>query len=115
MAVSLAICTLKIEVLPDERFRRELDDLHINLPVDLFTLLLGGTVSCPTIDKSVDLTIPQGTANGKVFRLRGLGMPKLRNPKEHGNLYATVEAKLPANLSEPEIDLVKQWRLKRNP
>jgi curved DNA-binding protein len=101
---------LKVEVLPDDRFQREGDDLKISLPVDLFTMLLGGTVKVPTIDKTVSLTIPEGTPNGKVFRLRGLGMPKLRNPKERGNLYAAVEAVLPDHLSSAEIELVRQWR-----
>ena len=82
--------------------------------MDLFTLLLGGSVSCPTIDKKVQLTIPPGTANGKVFRLKGLGMPKLRKPKERGDLYATVEARLPENLSEDELDLVRQWQKMRS-
>ncbi len=101
---------LKVEVLPDERFQRDRNDLKINLPVDLFTLLLGGTVKVPTIDKTVSLTIPKGTPSGKVFRLRGLGMPKLRKPEERGNLYATVEAVLPEHLSSAELDLVRQWR-----
>jgi len=101
---------LKVKVLPDEKFQREGDNLKISLLVDLFTLLLGGSVKCPTIDKTVDLTIPAGTSNGKVFRLRGLGMPKLRNPDERGDLYATVEAKLPENLTDAETKLVKQWR-----
>lgn len=101
---------LKVEILPDDRFQRESDDLKTNLQVDLFTLLLGGSVSCPTIDKTVELTIPRGTANGKVFRLRGLGMPKLRNPKERGDLFATTLAKLPENLSTNEIELINQWK-----
>jgi curved DNA-binding protein len=105
---------LKVEVLPDDKFQREGNDLRVNLPVDLFTLLLGGSASCPTIDKTVELTIPPGTANGKVFRLKGLGMPKLRNPKERGDLYATVEARLPENLSEAELDLIRQWQKMRS-
>ena len=105
---------LKVEVLPDNRFQRDGDDLKVNLPVDLFILLLGGSVDCPTIDKTVKLKIPKDTANGKVFRLRGLGMPKLRNPEKRGDLYATVEAKLPQNLSDAEIDLLKQWQAMRS-
>jgi curved DNA-binding protein len=100
---------LKIEVLPDDKFQREGDNLKIKLPVDLFTLLLGGEVKVPTIDKTVSLSIPQGTPNGKVFRLKKLGMPKLGNPKERGNLYATIEAVIPDNLSSAEIELVKKW------
>ena len=106
---------LKVKVLADDRFHRESDDLKINLPVDLFTLLLGGVVIVPTMDKTVELTIPKETTNGKVFRLRGLGMPKLRNPNEHGDLYATVEAKLPDHLSDAEVELAKQWRNLRSP
>lgn len=101
---------LKVEVLPDERFQREGDDLRIVVPVDLFTLLLGGTVKVSTIDRPVELKIPEGTANGKVFRLRGLGMPKLHKPTERGDLYATTEAKLPDRLTDEEMDFVRQWR-----
>jgi curved DNA-binding protein len=105
---------LKVEVLPDNNYHREGDDLKIDLPVDLFTLLLGGSVDCSSIDKTVKLKIPQGTANGKVFRLRGLGMPKLRDPDERGDLYATVEARLPPNLTDAEVDLLKQWQKMRS-
>lgn len=105
---------LRIEVLPDDRYRREGDDLNVVVSVDLFTLLLGGSVEVSSLDKSVKLKIPKGTANGKVFRLRGLGMPKLRSPEQRGDLYATVEAELPQKLSDAELDLVRQWRDKRS-
>jgi curved DNA-binding protein len=105
---------LKIEVLPDKEYVREGDNLKINLPVDIFTLVLGGEVPVPAIDKTVQLTIPKATSIGKVFRLRGLGMPKLRKPKERGDLLVTVEAKIPQDLSEKEIDLIKQWKAIRD-
>ncbi len=105
---------LKIEVLPDEDYVRDGDNLKINLQVDIFTLVLGGEVPVLAIDKTVQLTIPKTTQNGKVFRLRGLGMPKLRKPNEHGDLLVTVEAKIPQNLSEKEIDLIKQWKAIRD-
>ena len=101
---------LKIQVAPDDTFQREGDDLKVTLPVDLFTFLLGGEVPVSTIDKTVHLTIPKGTANGKSFRLRGLGMPKLRKPDERGDLYVTVEVQLPENLSEAEIKLIEDWK-----
>jgi curved DNA-binding protein len=41
-------------------------------------------------------------------------MPKLRNPKERGDLYAAVEARLPENLSEAELDLIRQWQKMRS-
>ncbi|MDI6695752.1 MAG: J domain-containing protein [Anaerolineales bacterium] len=101
---------LKVEVLPHPTFTREGDDLKITLPVDLYTALLGGEVKVPTLDRPVDLTIPPETANGKVFRLRGLGMPNLKNPQERGNLYVTVQVQLPRNLSQKEKELFRQLR-----
>jgi curved DNA-binding protein len=101
---------LHIEVLPHERFVREGDNLSLIMPVDLFILLLGGKVTVPGIDRAVVLDIPAGTANGRVFRLKGLGMPHLKKPEQRGDLLVKVEAKLPEHLSEPEKELVQQWR-----
>lgn len=106
---------LHIEVLPHALFQRDGDDLRINLPVDLYTLLLGGAADVPTLEKPVKLTIPPETANGKLFRLRGLGMPNLRNPEQRGDLYARVEVQLPARLSAEEKELFSRLRaLQRN-
>ena len=57
--------------------------------------------------------IRKRTPNGKVFRLRGLGMPNLRKPDERGDLYVTVEVRLPESLSDEELKLVEQWRTLR--
>jgi curved DNA-binding protein len=105
---------LKVEVLPHELYERDGDDLRLTLPVDLFTALLGGKISVPTLDKSVNLTIPEGTRNGKVFRLRNLGMPKLRQPDERGDLYVTVTVELPARLTAEEKEVVQQWQAIRS-
>lgn len=101
---------LKIEVLPHPVFKREGDDLKVTVPVDLYDAILGGEVDVSTIDKTVKLKIPAGTDNGKIFRLRGLGMPKLKNPKKRGDLYATVEVHLPKNLSAEERKLFEELR-----
>jgi curved DNA-binding protein len=58
----------------------------------------------------VKLTIPKGTNSGKSFRLNGLGMPKIKNPSQRGDLYATVEAQIPQNLSKEEEELLEKWR-----
>lgn len=101
---------LKIQVKPHPKYKREVDDLKVSLPVDLYTAILGGTVRVPAIDRSVELTIPAGTGNGKSFRLRGLGMPNLRNPQQRGNLIATVQVQLPAELSAEERQLFEKLR-----
>ncbi len=101
---------LKIEVLPHSRFERDGDDLKTQQTIDLYTALLGGKVNVTTIDKTVELTIPPETQNGKTFRLRGLGMPNVKNPDQRGDLYVTVTIELPRNLTEEEKRLFEQLR-----
>ena len=101
---------LTIEVLPDERFERDNDDLKTPVPVDLFIMLLGGKVSVAGLDRAVMLDIPPETPNGRVFRLRGIGMPKMKHPDQRGDLYVTAEAVLPQHLTARQKELVKQWK-----
>ncbi len=101
---------LRVEVLPHDLYERDGDDLRLTLPVDLFTVLLGGKISVPALDKSVNLTIPEGTRNGKVFRLRNLGMPKLRQPDDRGDLYVTLVVELPRDLSDEEKRVLREWQ-----
>lgn len=101
---------LNVEMLPHERFRREGDDLHVSLPVNLYTAVLGGEAAVPTLEKSVMLTIPPGTQNGKRFRLRNLGMPQLRNSEQRGDLYAEIDVRLPTQLNTEQRQLFEQLR-----
>jgi len=101
---------LRVNVRDDTQFDREGDDLRVNVPVDLYTAVLGGEAKVPTLQGSVMLTIPSGTENGQVFRLRGKGMPKLRNPEEHGDLYAQVDVQLPTDLSPRQRELFEELR-----
>jgi len=101
---------LSIEVLPDKRFLRDNDDLKTTVSADLFTMLLGGKLSVPGIDRTVNLPIPPETSNGRVFRLRGLGMPKIKHPDQRGDLYVSVETVLPQKLTAKEKELLEQWK-----
>jgi curved DNA-binding protein len=101
---------LTIEVLPDKRFQLDDDDLRTSVPVDLFTMLLGGKVSVAGLDRAVMLDIPPETPNGRVFRLTGLGMPKMKHPDQRGDLYVTAEAVLPQHLTGRQKELVEQWK-----
>jgi curved DNA-binding protein len=105
---------LRINVTPDSRFRREGNDLRVTVPVDLYSAVLGGEVQVETLDRPVVLTIPAGAQNGKTFRLRGLGMPELRNPDQRGDLLAVVEVTLPTGLSAEEKNLFEQLRKLRS-
>lgn len=105
---------LKVEVKPHEQFTRDGDDLRVQVPVDLYTALLGGEVAVPTLERSVVLTVPAGTQNGRTFRLRGLGMPKLKQPDQRGDLLAEVSVKLPSELSAEEKELLQKLRAMRS-
>lgn len=113
-AVGQGDILLKVEVAPNEQFTRTGDDLRVQVPVDLYTALLGGEVAVPTIDRSVMLTIPTGTHNGRVFRLRGLGMPQLKQPDQRGDLLAEVAIKLPMDLTAEEKELFQKLRTIRS-
>jgi len=99
---------LMITVREHPRFKREGNNLRLRLPVDLYTLVLGGEVIVPTLKGQVSLKIPPETRAGQVFRLRGQGMPLLRNPSQHGDLYVEVQPIIPQKLSEREKDLFRQ-------
>lgn len=101
---------LNVKVQPHDRFQREGDDLKTTVPVDLYTAVLGGQIPVSSLGRTVNLTIPPETDNGKQFRLRGLGMPNLRNPNKRGDLYAVVSIQIPHNLGEDEKELFKQLR-----
>lgn len=99
---------LVVEVLPDPRFERKGDDLYTDVTVDLYTAVLGGEVRVPTLDGNVVLTIPAGTQGGQSFRLSGRGMPQLRNPKVHGDLYVRVKVQIPRSLTPEQRKLFEQ-------
>ena len=99
---------LRVRVVPDPRFEREESDLHTTVPVDLYTMVLGGEVRVPTMTGEVVLTIPAGTQSGRTFRLRGKGMPRLRQPDQHGDIYAKVEVRLPTQLTPQQRDLFEE-------
>ena len=101
---------LNVALEPHPRYTREGDNLRVKVPVDLYTALLGGEVQVAAIDKTVALTIPAGTQNGKVIRLRGLGMPHLKQPDQRGDLLAELEVHLPTHLSEKEKALFSELR-----
>ncbi len=105
---------LVVNVLPDKQYEREGDNLTVHVPVDLYTAVLGGTAAVAALDKTVKLTIPAGTENGKRIRLRGLGMPNIRNNDQRGDLYAKINIQIPQDLTEKEQSLFAELRALRN-
>lgn len=99
---------LKIKVQPHSRFSVKDQDLHVKVPVDLYCAVLGGEVPLPTMEGTVQLKIKAGTQPGAKLALTGKGMPDVKKPDARGKLVATVDVKLPRNLSAQEQSLFKQ-------
>ena len=96
-------------VRPDPRFERRGDDLHVDVKAPLETFLLGGEAHVPTPDgRTLALTIPPGTQDGRVFRLRGQGMPHL-GAKARGDLHARVHVQLPSRLTRRQQELARDF------
>lgn len=104
---------LRIQVAPHPTFERDGDDIRCEIPVDLYTALLGGEVTVPTLKGSLALKIPAETQAGKTFRLAGQGMPRLNEPNVSGDLYAQVRVVLPEKLSDKEREMFTQLAKQR--
>ena len=101
---------LVVRLLPHQRYERKGDDLYTKVEPSLYTLLLGGQVQVPTLSgKTINLTIPEQTQNGRTFRLGGQGMPAIRSDRR-GDLYVMVSAQLPTRLSARERKLFEELR-----
>ena len=106
-----------VRVRPHSRFERRGADLVTEAGVPLEDAVLGGEVEVRTLSgKHVALKLPPLTQNGRVFRLSGLGMPKLEakgKGKARGDLLVRVRVVLPESLSERERTLFEQLREER--
>ncbi|MDH7486756.1 MAG: J domain-containing protein [Anaerolineae bacterium] len=106
---------LQVEVQPHPTFERRGDDLYCDVPVDLYTAVLGGEVRVPRLGgQPLVLRIPPGTQGGRTFRLQGMGMPRLHQPDQHGHLYAQVRIVIPQDLTPREKELFEELARLRN-
>ena len=94
---------LVVRIRPHPRFERRGQDLHTRVAVPITTAVLGGEVTVPTLSGStLRLKVPEMTSGGRVFRLRGHGMPVVGKPDERGDLYVTADLQLPATITDEE-------------
>lgn len=106
---------LTIYVENHPQFLRQGDDLYMTQTIDLYTAVLGGKVTIPTLKGKVNVTIPPGTQPGKRLRLKGLGMPRYDYPSQYGDLYITIQVEIPTDLTPRERQLFEELRLLRHP
>jgi len=104
---------LNVTVRPDPAFERDNNNLRTSVTIDIYTALLGGEVTVPTMKGDVQLKIPAGTQPNQVVRLREQGMPHLHDAKNFGDLLVKINVSLPTNLSEAERKLIEQLKSMR--
>lgn len=101
---------LVVQLEEDPLFKRTGDDLTVEVKVDMFTAMLGGEVGVPTLDRSLKLRVPAGTQSGKRIRLKGKGMPNVKQQEQFGDLYARILITVPENLNDSQRALVEGLR-----
>ena len=92
---------LKVKLTPHPIFKRNKNDIFLDLPVTIFEAALGAEVKVPTIDTTANLKIPAGIQNGTKMRLKGKGVlnPKTR---ERGDQYINIVISMPDTMSDLE-------------
>lgn len=90
------------------KFKREGNDLHAMVDLDLYTALLGGDLTIDTFDGKVKLAVKPETQNNTKVKLKGKGFPIYKKEGEFGDLFVTWQIKLPTNLSAKEKELLME-------
>ncbi|OIO73939.1 MAG: molecular chaperone DnaJ [Zetaproteobacteria bacterium CG1_02_53_45] len=90
-------------------FEREGADLYCTMPVTFPQATLGAEVDAPTLHGRVKIKIPAGTEGGRVFRLRGHGVPDVRAGSQKGDLYVRVQIAVPKKMSSRQEQLLREF------
>jgi molecular chaperone DnaJ len=102
-----------LRVRPDERFQRQGFDLLYLLHVPLTQAALGAHLRFDTLDGTEDLVIPKGTQSGRVFHLRGRGVPHV-DGRGRGDLLVQVQVDTPDKLSKEQENLLRLLATERS-
>jgi molecular chaperone DnaJ len=99
---------LLLDVKPHQFFKRREDDILLNLDINIAQAALGADISVPTLDGEDKLRIPAGTQPGKVFHMKGKGVPHLRKKEHRGDQLVIVNVEIPSKLTKEQRELFEQ-------
>jgi len=100
---------LFIKVREHAVYKRNGNDLYMDVPVSFAKAALGGDVIVKTLKEDMEMKIPAGTQGGKMFRLKGQGMPSVHGHHEHGDLYARVMIEVPTHLNSRQKETLEAF------
>ena len=100
---------VEVNVKPHQYFKRDGNDIHLDVPIDFVDAILGTSVDIPTVYGEATLNIPSGTQPGQIFRMRGQGVKDLRSGKP-GDQYVHLNINMPTSLNKQQKDLLNQYR-----
>ena len=98
---------LEVQMRPHTLYRREGDDLYVDVPVSFTEAALGASIEVPSLGGKVGIKVPAGSQSGRLMRLKGKGMPKLKG-EGSGDLFAKLVVVVPKSLNDREEELVKE-------
>jgi len=99
---------ISFHISNNTKFRRDGNDLHTSVDLDLYTAVLGGEIIIETLDGKVKLKVKHETQNGTKIRLKGKGFPIYKQEGEFGDMVITFQIKIPTNLTDKQKDLFEQ-------
>lgn len=99
---------LLLDVQPHKFFKRREHDLLLNLDINLAQATLGAEVAVPTLDGEEKLKIPAATQPGRVFHLKGKGVPHVRHKERRGDQLVIVNVEIPSKLTKQQRELFEQ-------
>ena len=100
---------LHVSIEPDPHFERKENDIYSDIHVPLYMAVLGGDITIPTLKGNVSIKIPQETQQGKVLRLKGMGMPVYLKKGEFGSMFVTILIDIPGTLLEKKLIYSGNW------
>jgi molecular chaperone DnaJ len=98
---------LEIQVRPHKFFRRKGNDIMVDLGINIAQATLGAEIDVPTLEGPVKLTVPSGTQPGRVFNIKGRGVPYLRS-SGRGDQLVVVNVEIPSRLTSDQRQLFEQ-------
>lgn len=100
---------VRVHVKENDYFQRDGDNLHTRVNISMLQAALGATITVQGImpEEDVKITIPAGTQNEDIVRVRDMGMPRYRSEDNRGDLYAHVWVDIPKKLSKEEREALE--------